>query len=112
MGANNMNMTLNNFRRFLKELFDVSELYIQERYCDIKNTDNFTVLIVKIDSYVSCQLFTSKDHDKKERHWIAGAINEINTDEVTRNLYFFYDKLSNHLKPITAKKASNILECL
>ena len=105
-------MTLNNFRRFLKELFDVSELYTQERYFDIKNTDKFTVLIVKIDSYVSCQLFTSIDHDKKEKHWIAGAISEINSNEVIRNLYFFYDKLSNHLKPITAKKALNILECL
>ncbi len=105
-------MTLNNFRRFLKELFDVSELYTQERYFDIKNTDKFTVLIVKIDSYFCCQLFTSKDHDKKEKHWIAGAIREIKSDEVTRNLYFFYDKLSNHLKPITAEKASNILECL
>ncbi len=107
-----MNMTLNNFRRFLKELFDVSELYIQERYCDIKNTDNFTVFIVKIDSYVSCQLFTSKTMDRKEKHWITNAIHEINGNEVIRNLYFFYDKFSNHLKPITAKKALNILECL
>lgn len=105
-------MTLNNFRRFLKELFDVSELYIQERYCDIKDTDKFTVLVVKIDSYVSCQLFTSKDNDKKEKRWIESAIHEIKSDEVIRNLYFFYDKLSNHLKPITAKKALNILENL
>lgn len=105
-------MTLNNFRRFLKELFDVSELYIQERYCDIKDTDKFTVLVVKIDSYVSCQLFTSKENDKKERQWTDNAICEIKSDRVIGNLYFFYDKLSNHLKPITAKKALNILECL
>jgi hypothetical protein len=107
-----MNMTLNNFRRFFKELFDASEMYIQDRYCDIKETDKYTVLVIKLDSYVSCQLFTSKDKDKKEKQWINGAIHEIKSDEVVRNLYFFYDKLSNHLKPITAHKALNILENL
>ena len=105
-------MTLNNFRRFFKELVDASEMYVQERFTGIKDTNNFTLFILQIDSYYCCQLIKSNEINCKEKYWIEMAKNEITNGNASKNLYFFYDKLTNHLKPITPKKALNILECL